>query len=321
MARSALHPSRRPSRQRSRHRQSGVAVLTALLVTALAVTLVCDLFRQQQVLVRGMEGRQLQLQARLAMRSLLDDARMALRDDARTLGDATTLAGTWHLARTEVPIDTGAGQALSARTIEDAQARFNLRNLVKGGEANPFQVVAFARLLSTLGLEPALAKPVAAAIARGALADLDDLAAVMGIAPAQVARLREFLTLLPEATAININTAPAEVLTAVAHLSLAEAHALVAQRGRAHFRDNGDFALRLHDRETLEGVDYGTGSHYFYVAGRVHVDRVRLDALALVKRADSGASTLLWLRQDQGQLADGFGKITRLPLPAPAPAS
>lgn len=287
-------------------------MLTALLVTALAVTLVCDLFRQQQVLVRGMEGRRLQLQARLAMRTLLDDARMALREDAKTLGNVTTLTGTWHLPLADVPIDTGSGRALSARTMEDAQARFNLSNLVKGGAANPFQVVAFARLLSTLGLEPALAKPVATAITQGTLADLDDLGAVTGFAPAQLARLRDFVTLLPEATAININTAPPEVLTAVAHLSLAEARALVAQRGRAHFRDNGDFALRLNDKETLEGVDYATGSSFFFVSGSVHFDRVRLDAQGLVKRADSGATTLLWLRRDQGMRADpGFGKITR----------
>ena len=42
--------------------QAGVAVVTALLLTTLAITIVASLFWQQQVQVRSIENQRLQLQ-------------------------------------------------------------------------------------------------------------------------------------------------------------------------------------------------------------------------------------------------------------------
>ncbi len=43
-------------------RQNGVAVVTALLLTTLAITIVASLFWQQQVQVRSIENQRMQLQ-------------------------------------------------------------------------------------------------------------------------------------------------------------------------------------------------------------------------------------------------------------------
>jgi general secretion pathway protein K len=43
-------------------RQRGVAVVTALLLTTLAITIVASLFWQQQVQVRSIENQRMQLQ-------------------------------------------------------------------------------------------------------------------------------------------------------------------------------------------------------------------------------------------------------------------
>lgn len=277
-----------------RARQRGVAVVTALLVTALAVTLVCDLFWRQQVLARGMEGRRLHLEARLAMRGMMDDARLALRDAAAVQGSVTVLDGGWDAPRSQAR--PGAG--MLSRAIVDAQSRFNLRNLGAGGAVNTYQLAAFARLLATVRLDPDLARPIAQAVARAvAPDDIDDLLAVPGVTPSTLAQLRDYITLLPEPTAVNVNTAPPEVLTAVANLSLSEARVLAEQRRRAHFRDNGDFALRLNDRETLEGVDYHVSSNYFLVSGIVRLEQVRLETQALIRRQGKDRAALLWMRQ------------------------
>ncbi len=45
-----------------RYRQRGIAVITALLLTTLAITIVASLFWQQQVQVRSIENQRLQLQ-------------------------------------------------------------------------------------------------------------------------------------------------------------------------------------------------------------------------------------------------------------------
>ena len=60
-------------------RQRGVAVITALLLTALAITVVASLFWQQQVQVRSMENQRLRLQTQWAMRGMVDFARFWLR--------------------------------------------------------------------------------------------------------------------------------------------------------------------------------------------------------------------------------------------------
>ena len=46
-------------------RQDGVAVVTALLLTTLAITIVASLFWQQQVQVRSIENQRYQLQKKL----------------------------------------------------------------------------------------------------------------------------------------------------------------------------------------------------------------------------------------------------------------
>jgi general secretion pathway protein K len=262
----------------ARHR--GVALVTALLVTALAVTLVSNLFWQQQVMVRGMEGQQLRLRARLLLHDAVDDARLALRDAAAAQGQVTT--------------------AQLRREIIDAQARFNLRNLAPGASINPFQLAAFARLLATLKIDAALAAGIAEALAAGpglAVREVGDLLAVPGVTPDVLARLRPFVTVLPEPAGVNVNTASAEVLTSVAKLTLQEAQALVARRRQARFRDTSDFALRLNERETLEGVDFQVSSDYFLVTGRVTLERVSLSAQALLRRHGERGAALLWMRE------------------------
>ncbi|WP_377702870.1 hypothetical protein [Pseudoduganella sp. UC29_71] len=62
-------------------RQAGVAVITALLLTTLAVTIVASLFWQQQVQVRSMENQRLHLQTKWILRGALDWARLILQQD------------------------------------------------------------------------------------------------------------------------------------------------------------------------------------------------------------------------------------------------
>lgn len=284
-------------------RQRGVAVVTALLVTALAVTLVTGVFWQQQLLARGMEGQRLQVQGRLIVRAAVDAACLALRE-ADAQSGVTLSDGAWSAPPLPLPLPDVPDAALTQR-IEDAQARFNLRNLAPAGRINLFQVSAFARLLDALRVDPALAYRVAEAMSGGArvleMQRIEDLAALREFTPAVLVRLREFVVLLPEPTAVNVNTAPAEVLTSVANLSLQDARRMVERRRQAWFKDGADFAFRLNDKETLEGVDYQVSSSYFLVRSRLRLERAHLDMQALVLRrgsAGKSATALLWLREE-----------------------
>ncbi|MDC8760462.1 type II secretion system minor pseudopilin GspK [Janthinobacterium fluminis] len=314
-------------------RQRGVAVITALLLTTLTVTIVASLFWQQQVQVRSMENQRLHQQTKWILLGAIDLARFWLRQDNPS---QTRLDGTWTTPVAETNLDQfvererveGESYAatLSGRAT-DAQARYNLANLAKNRVPDPVQVQVFGRLLANVQLDPALAQTAAAAVAAtqkaaatadgdgggkvaaGVPADgrepmdflrVEDLLGVAGFTPAALERLRDFVIVLPKPSAINVNTAPAEVLAAAVVFSVSEAGALVSNRQRKPFNGMGDFMALIQGKTLLvpnEGVDIK--SSYFLVDSQVRLDRAALDTQALIQRDSmTRTTTLVWVREN-----------------------
>jgi general secretion pathway protein K len=302
-----------------RRREQGIAVVLALLVTTLAVTLVASLFWPQQVQLRAQENQRLQTQGRMLLRGAIDIARQTLHQDGLSSG-VTTLDGAWALPVALGGLDeflvrgrAEAAATLSARIV-DAQSRYNLANLASGGQVSTPQVQVYDRLLRLLHLDPALAASTARALAQDAagalpLQQLDDLLAVPGYTPQVLAALNSYAVLLPEPTAVNANTASAEVLSAALDMPLAEAAGLVASRGQAWLRDTADLANRLPGRLVEEGIGLDVRSNYFLVTGSVRLERAALEAQALIRRQlggrvssaldqdDRAPTALVWIRQ------------------------
>lgn len=312
---------RRFARNSSRLHDRGVAVVTALLLTTLAITIVASLFWQQQLQVRSIENQRLQLQQHWVLRGALDWARLILREDARnsSLDDlsepwATPLAPTRLDRYVESATMSGdAASAVLSGVIQDAQGRFNLTNLAAQDNINTSEVEVFARLLALLRQDPALANLIAqqmAAAGRAALnprpdtarpigfVQLDDLLAVPGCTPQMIDAIRPHVVILPISTPVNINTASPEVLAArVPGMSLADANTLANSRREAAFRDLADLAARLPNRTlSFDGGRLGVASNYFVVTGRVTIRQATLQIQALVERQPS-ATRLLWVRE------------------------
>ena len=324
-----MKPFIRPARQR------GVAVITALLLTALAITVVASLFWQQQVQVRSMENQRLRLQTQWAMRGMVDFARFWLRQDNPT---QTALDGVWATPIEEArlddyvdreKVDTEKFDATVSGRALDAQARFNITNLVAAtGGINPKQVLAYQRLLANLRLDSGLAQATADAVLRAkpklramdsgsdgktpaarppsdgssepvAFTQVEDLLAVPGYTPQMIEQLRDFVIILPELTPVNVNTAPAEVLAAVTMMSLSEASALTLSNPRKKFVDLANFKNNI-NAALIEGVELDVKSSYFLTVIRVRLDRAALDAVALVNRKTDPQRTtsLVWLREN-----------------------
>jgi general secretion pathway protein K len=304
---------------KSLHRQRGVAVITALLLTTLAITIVASLFWQQQVQVRSIENQRLQLQKQWILRGALDWGRLILREDAR-FSSVDNLDEPWAVPLSDTrldqyveegqPADSDAAEAILSGSIADAQARLNLANLSEDGQINADEVEVFERLLQSLQLNPSLARATAQIMAETqtkpqnngqnsgaqplALAYVDDLLAVPGFTPPMLEKLREFVIFLPRSgVAVNVNTASAEVLAAKFEgMSLSEANTLVAQRKAASFK-SGD--PRLAGKNVLgRQVDVKTG--YFLVNGTVKMNRAGLNVQALIER--NGTNTkVVWVRE------------------------
>lgn len=152
--------------------QRGVAVIMALLLTTLAITIVASLFWQQQVQVRLIENQRLQLQKQWILRGALDWASLILREDAK-YSSVDSLDEPWAapLAETRLNqyVENGKADGDVADTtlsgsISDAQARFNLNNLVRNGVIDPLSVNIFTKLLTSLNLNTRYASATASLI-------------------------------------------------------------------------------------------------------------------------------------------------------------
>lgn len=307
-------------------RQRGVAVITALLLTTLAVTIVASLFWQQQVQVRSIENQRLQLQKQWILRGALDWARLILREDARDARTSRTdnLDEPWAVPLEETRLDqyienghadTDASDAALSGGIIDAQSRFNLANLCVNGAINQREVNVFAQLLSNVHADPTLAQAAAdlmAAAQGGAAATApdasrpltiryaEDLLAVPGFSAQAFDKVRNFVVVLPRPTPINLNTAPTEVLAArIDTLSVSDAAALVASRAQAYFRTQADLVARLPGKQlTLNDSEVSVSTSFFIVNGNVRLSRASLQVHALIERRGAASTQVIWIRED-----------------------
>ncbi|WP_240674373.1 type II secretion system minor pseudopilin GspK [Burkholderia stabilis] len=170
-------------RTRARRRERGAAIITALLVVALSAILVSGMLWRQQVQIRRIENQRVIAQAQWVARGALDWTRMILRSEGDTAPGITYLGGIWgvpiaktklsdFLGRIGAPNDNGGEDTYISGSIEDAQAKFNLRNLVASPapgvlQLNVTQLQAFQRLLTTLGFDGAFAKRIALQVRAG----------------------------------------------------------------------------------------------------------------------------------------------------------
>ena len=171
--------SRLPSHQAVRRpplarRQRGVAVITALLLTSLAITIVASLFWQQQVQVRSMENQRLHLQTKWILRGALDWAALVLRQDGQDHATYTALEHVWATPLAETRLDQYIererveGEVFDATlsgNIIDASSRYNLANLANARAVSPDNVRIYAKLLRNLSLDPGLAARTAKFVA------------------------------------------------------------------------------------------------------------------------------------------------------------
>lgn len=308
--------------------------MTVLLVVALAATLAASVLWRQQIATRDVENQRLATQTMWVERAAVEWARATLRAQAAT-SNVTFVGQTWSAPIADVqlsdllPPEAAAVNAELSRawisgSVEDAQARFNLMNLVsriapgKPYQANGEGVRAYRRLLGELSLAPALAQQTADYMlnslrdANGPggwplqLVSVDDLARIPGYDAHAIDALAPFVTVLPDLTVVNANTAAEPVLmAAIPTLSQSQAKRLVDRRATAYFVSTGDIAEYLLPAQggspTLpDGSAVGVSSGYFIVHCRVHSARINARVDTLIARYGSGNfawTSVIWVRR------------------------
>ena len=314
---------------KSRRRHRGVALITAMLITAIVASLATGLsadnaldVRRTTMLLFHDQSVQVALGAESWMRNIL-------RDDAI---DSPTdhLGELWASELPGLPVDNGSVQGAVTGSVQDLQGRFNVNNLIDAnGEVDEVYFEQFKRLLMALELDQRFAGLTVdwldadqnASFPDGAedpiytgmsppyrtynrpLSNVSELAALEGMTQGAFLHLQPHITALPARTAINVNTATGPVLRSLGQgefgLDEATVENLLEMRESGGFPDFKQVFDPLIDRR-LENAISETSS-FFELKAIVQIDTVRLTYFSLIARVPQGGPVTV-LARSQGTL-------------------
>jgi general secretion pathway protein K len=318
-----------------------VALITVLVVVAIATVLGVGMLRNQQQALQHAAGLFQQDQARLYTQGAEDFVRDLLgedlKSDKRRNKQIDHPGETWAKPFPPFPVEGGMVRA----RVEDLQGRFNVNRLAAEGPDGPATAI-FRQLLRNLGLPDTLAPAVADWLdaddqprdSDGAeddfysrlprpyragnqpLADISELRLVRGFTPEIIAKLEPFICALPEAAALNVNTASPTVLSALLESLTATAAAEIErQRPEQGYASVDDFL----GQTVFNGLDSGqkerlrqqldVRSRYFLLMADAEIGGRHSMAYSVLARSDSG--TLAVISRDLGRkVAQAAGKST-----------
>ena len=331
------------ARSTSGQQQRGAALLLAMIILALVTTVTAGMVWHQSRAIQIEAAERARAQAAWILNGALDWARLILREDQRNNRSRANpydgLDEPWATPLEEARLssflaadkdnnaDSGPEAFISGQ-IEDAQSRFNLRNLLDdAGKVVPVQLEALKRLCTAAGAPDDTADRLAAALAgagaqgtgvarAGAIGNAGAAAAAaaaadlplppqryadlawLGVEDSLLQLLRPLLDLLPVRTPVNLNTAPREVLlAAIDGLDLGGAQRLLLARQRKPFEKLDDVKAQLAADAVLDSNRASVGTSYFFVAGRLRLEDRVLEERSLLVRRDGRVDVLRRERQ------------------------
>jgi general secretion pathway protein K len=337
--------------------QRGAALLIALLTVTLIATFAATALWQQWRMTEIEAAERARVQSAWVLIGALDWSRLILREDGRAgaAAPADHLAEPWAVPLEEAKLTSflaadkniasdaleGLPEAFLSGQILDAQAKLNVRNLVKAGQPVPGAVAAFQKLFELLGLptgqvttltnalrraSPQATGPTGADAGAGGTG-VTGLTATAGtegapLMPQRVAELvwlglpsstvtaiEPYVTVLPSETPLNINTASAEALSAsVPNLDLACARRLVEQRQRRFFAQIQEAAevVQQCGAQFVPG-EQSVSTSYFEVRGRLRLENTWVEERSLLLR-NGMALSVVWRQRGAGTTA-GAAKL------------
>ena len=303
-----------------RHRQRGVALITAMLAVAIVTVLAVDLTTRQHLDVQRTQNTLARDQAYFYALGVESWALSMLVEKRQESDDAIDhINEPWAQELTPPPFE-GAQMRLR---MEDLQGRFNVNSLVdEPGTDNEQAMEQFARLLTGLEVEPAFVQAAADWIdiapdvrfpdgadddyysrldppyrtANRPMVSASELRLVSGVEDDAWRAVAPYVTALPETTPINVNTAPPEVLRSLASgLSLSGAESLAEDRPDDGWETVDEFlAHPAMAGQNIEQDRLSVGSDYFLLRSEVNLGRVTIRSESvLYRQGDSGGQVIL----------------------------
>lgn len=315
-------------------RQSGMAVISALLIVTVVAVIATQIIASQTQFTRTVQADQNRVQGTWLLRGALEQAEQLLWQ-SRLQDPLTRLDQQW--AHGILVAGASESQPTIELWIEDEQGKFNLRNLVRDGQVDLAEYASFERLCLSLRLNIAMSKRISQRVIdsypqlpepvveestttntfdsgrltspntqrelrparRPMLRVVDDLQDIKGMNAQMLVLLRAHVTILPINTWINGNTARPEAIAAhIPDLSLRQAQSLLSERDQGRwFINRGDFVNRLQMPDTeVSSVKVGITSNWFRVHGQTRIGDRLITMQALLLRNEEQKPEVIWTR-------------------------
>jgi general secretion pathway protein K len=298
----------------------GAALLSAMLTVTLVATFAAAALWQQWRSVEVEIAERGRVQVAWLLVGALDWSRLILRIDGRA-GSTDHLAEPWSVALQESRLSTflaadknnTGGQtaeeqvdAFLSGQVVDAQSKLNVFNLIENGKVSEPDFLAFKKLFTHFNLPAAELDDFVANLKSTLDAKSPPNAALMpqrvrqlgwlGLQAQTISKLTPYITVLPERSTVNLNTATAEVIYAsVSGLELADAKLATTTRQRAHFTSLPDAENAVAAfKGKLKDTQHSVATRFFEVDGRLRLEQTVVQELSLVKRDAQNNVKTLW---------------------------
>ena len=220
-------------------KQEGIALLTILVMVALATILAASIAKRQSNTAEGTAYLMRQNQSLLYAKSAEVFFAELLKDDAENAGDVDFLQENWAKPMPAFPVDDGYVSGV----LEDQSGKFNLNSLLKAdGTVNENSKKWFEKILVKAGLPAQLSEAVidwqdgddeqtgsmgaesgyyrglqnASMPPNARFHDVEELKQLRGFEDGKYKLIAPYVSALPSnETTVNINTAPAFILASI----------------------------------------------------------------------------------------------------------
>jgi general secretion pathway protein K len=305
---------------REAHSQQGSATIMALIVVSLISICIASLVWQQDFEIRKTRIYKENTQIYWLQRSLIDIVRLVLRIDLLSSKGVDHLGEIWAMPIENSSIDDfiknkelpeELKNVNFSGSIQDAQALFNISNLwdVNFTTINLAAMQTYSNLLEQLGLNKNLANQTAQYVLRNnqRLQYLEELINVPGYTRDTIKKISQFAIVLPEPTAINLNTVSVEVLLAMwPTLSPADAIKLTQLRLAMPLKNQSDITTLLSkvlpNKLLQSDSSIGVKSDYWIANTNMLIEQRNINTQTLIKRfigrqSDNNFTVVLWSKQ------------------------
>jgi general secretion pathway protein K len=301
-------------------KQQGVAIITALLIVAIATTISITISTRLQLDIRRTGNLIAQDQAQFYILAAEEWSQRILRQDKED-GNTDSLDENWATELPPLPVDGGTIQG----TLTDLHSCININSLIKENALDETSRVRLAQLFKQLKVDANLTQAIADWIdndlettnpngaedgyylnldapyhtANTALLSISELRLIKGFEDKKIydkvsPHLCAYIS-NNGVGAINVNTASAEVLQSLAADMTSDiASDIIKHREEEPFKDVGEFTRFSNLATIIKNVEnLSTSSNYFLLKTQAKIGHANMIVYTIIYRDDKGKTEII----------------------------